>query len=404
MKIAMVVPGFASSLDDPCIPVLRDMANALGRYAEVHVFALRYPPVARRYTLDAVQVHSLGAGDRGGVRRLPLLWSAVRAIRDEHARSPFDALHGVWADEPGAVAVAAARAIARPSVVSLMGGELVALGDIAYGGARSRANRHLYAWALRHATHVTAGSLAGTTALAKHGRTARCIPWGIDPSVFAQGGPSAVLQGEIRILHVGSLVPVKDHMLLFAALREARRGPDDVHLHLVGDGPLRDSLQRGAESLGIRDAVTFHGHVPRRQLGPYYRACDVLAVTSRHEMQPVVVLEAAACGLRSAGVAVGLLPDLSPDLTVVAPDRDPTRIARSLLSTAARSIRRERRHPITPPSLLPNAYTAGATAAHFLALYSHSSRSADHAVLQVVTPSVCTDNSAALDSASSRKR
>src|SRR5437764_971125 len=83
------------------------------------------------------------------------------------------------------------------------------------------------------------------------------------------------------------------------------RAEPGAHLHLVGEGPQRRLLELQAEQLGISGAVSFHGPVRREKLGAYYRAADVLAVSSRHEAQSVVVLEAALCGLPVVGAAVG---------------------------------------------------------------------------------------------------
>jgi glycosyltransferase involved in cell wall biosynthesis len=387
MRVALVVPGFASSHDDPCIPVLRDVVRALASHVDVHVFALRYPHRPRTYRLDGITVHPLGGGDLRGVRRLPFLWRAVQAIREQHAATPFEAVHGVWLDEPGAVAVAAARSIGVTSVASLMGGELVAFHDIRYGGALSWLNRRLSRWSIRHVRHITAGSLAGTAAITAAGRSAMLLPWGIDPTLFSPQGPRMDLRGDTRILHVGSLVPVKDHALLFDVLARGRSASRDVQLHVVGDGSLRGELERLAVRAGVREAVTFHGFVPREGLGAYYRASDVVAVTSRHEMQPVVVLEAAACGLRSAGVATGLLPDLAPDLTAVATHRDPDDIARVLLSVAGDSTRRTVRGQVTP-SLLQHAHTARATAEKLLELYGCRVGATRRATAAAVTHSV----------------
>jgi hypothetical protein len=78
-------------------------------------------------------------------------------------------------------------------------------------------------------------------------------------------------------------------------------------------------------------------------------------------MQPMVVLEAAFCGLRTIGTPVGLLPDLAPALTTVIPHNDPHALAASLL--AFQPTARVRATAITPE------YLATSTAASLLSLY-----------------------------------
>ena len=210
-------------------------------------------------------------------------------------------LHGLWADEAGAVAVAAARLLRVPSVVSLMGGELVAFPDIGYGGRLSRLGRRLLPRTLRGASRVTVGSESLRRLAAQHvprERLAR-LPLGVDTSLFRPGPPlpggGPLFQGAVRLLCVASLTPVKDHATLLRALARVARDVPDVHLHLVGDGQLRSELGQQAEELGVAPRVTFHGAVPHDRLPDCYRAADLLVCSSRYESQAMVGLEAAAC-------------------------------------------------------------------------------------------------------------
>src|SRR5689334_9944450 len=123
MKVGLIVPGFSADAADWCIPVLVDVVCELSRRAEVHVFALRYPHQRGRYRLHGAQVHALGGGTVRGLGRPGLLAAAYASVMAEHRRSPFAVLHGLWADEPGFVAVTAARLLRIPAVVSVMGGE-----------------------------------------------------------------------------------------------------------------------------------------------------------------------------------------------------------------------------------------------------------------------------------------
>ena len=143
MRLALITPGFSADETDWCIPALLDLVRELSRRHDVHVFTLRYPHRRSRYQVHDAAVTSLGHGTSGGLRRVPLLQHALAAILAEHRQRPFDLLHGLWADEPGFLAVAAGALLRRPAIVSLLGGELVGFPDIGYGGQLSRANRWL---------------------------------------------------------------------------------------------------------------------------------------------------------------------------------------------------------------------------------------------------------------------
>jgi glycosyltransferase involved in cell wall biosynthesis len=332
MRIAIVTPGFSADEKDWCLPALLNLVRRLAREHEVHVFALRYPHRRDRYPISGATVHAFGGATVRGAARVRLLLGALRALVAEHRQQPFDVFHAFWADEPGFLAVAAGAWCRRPSLVSVMGGELVALPGLDYGGQLSRANRWLTTAALRRATLVTSGSSYQdriTRSFVSQEKLT-VLPLGIDLEMFSPGRsastPIVDLNGEPALLSVGSLVPVKDHATLLAAVSKIREQHPKAHLHLVGDGPLRPNLEARARSMAIADHVTFHGEVRHERLPDYYRAADLLVLTSRHESQGLAPLEAAACGCPVVGTAVGVIPDLSEPGTVHQPG-DATSIA-----------------------------------------------------------------------------
>src|SRR5262245_50711825 len=158
MRIGFITPGFSASEADWCIPALLDLVRELARDNEVHVFTLRYPHRRGPYTVYRATVHAFGGALVGGAGRAALLGRALAEISAQARRRPFDVLHGLWADEPGFLAVAAGRLLGTPAVVSLLGGELIAMPDIGYGGELSRINRWLIRPARRGAARVTAGA------------------------------------------------------------------------------------------------------------------------------------------------------------------------------------------------------------------------------------------------------
>ncbi len=377
MKIAIVVPGFSSEEGDWCIPVVVDVVRALSQRAEVHVFALRYPFRSDRYHAYGAQVHALGGHD---ARRFSRVWLGLRtlfAIAIEHGRSPFDVVHGVWADEPGFFATITGWVLRRPSVVSVMGGELAALPDIEYGGELHRWNRLLTRFALRYARDITAASgidaeradrIRGQR---KAHRRVQHVVWGVNRSLFAtDAGTPGWPDHEFHILHVASLVPVKDQQTLLAAFREVRMVEPLARLDIAGDGPGRAVLEQLVTRLGLDEAVHFHGHVHREALAGLYRRCHVFVLSSLHEQQPAVVLEAALCGRLVVGTQVGILPDLTAAGALVVPTGNPEALAQAVLKGLDSADRQRRGDALK--AMVEDRYLAQHTADQLVQLYARA--------------------------------
>jgi rhamnosyl/mannosyltransferase len=71
----------------------------------------------------------------------------------------------------------------------------------------------------------------------------------------------------------------------------------DANLLIIGDGPLKQNLERQARELGVADRVFFLGKVDG-SISPWYQASDVFILPSiaRSEAFGIVQLEAMACG------------------------------------------------------------------------------------------------------------
>ena len=115
-----------------------------------------------------------------------------------------------------------------------------------------------------------------------HERAGRALehPW------FTRGAPPVVLG-------VGRLDPEKDFPTLLKAFSMVR-GNRNVRLMILGEGPERFVLESLAQELGIADVVTLPGFVENPL--PFIAKASVLALTSRFEGLPNVLIEALACG------------------------------------------------------------------------------------------------------------
>ena len=126
----------------------------------------------------------------------------------------------------------------------------------------------------------------------------RCqvIPFGINIDQFRRVDRDAVKAIRDRypgplLLAVGRLVYYKGFEYLIRAMKHTK-----ATLLIVGEGPLRHSLEQEARAAGVADRVIFLGALSG--ITSYYHACDVfvLSSVSRSEAFGIVQLEAMACG------------------------------------------------------------------------------------------------------------
>jgi len=130
--------------------------------------------------------------------------------------------------------------------------------------------------------------------------------WGTSPHVF-------------KIINVGNLSPYKDQATLLRAIKVLKeKGINNIELHLVGKGPLKEELQRQAEQMNIRDNVIFHGFVPwGEELFSLYDKSDLFVLSSLTEGMPRVVLESLARGLPVVSTEVSGSIEVLPEQCIV---------------------------------------------------------------------------------------
>jgi rhamnosyl/mannosyltransferase len=129
----------------------------------------------------------------------------------------------------------------------------------------------------------------------------KIIPFGIDISKFTPSLRDTSSAKKIRrkygdriVLSTGRLIYYKG----FEVLIDAMQGVPG-HLLIIGEGPLRSTLERRARLNGLSGRVTFLGAVSDEEMGQFYGAADVfaLASTARSEAFGIVQIEALASAL-----------------------------------------------------------------------------------------------------------
>lgn len=102
--------------------------------------------------------------------------------------------------------------------------------------------------------------------------------------------PRGLLLGTAARLH-----PHKNHAVMIEALALLKARAIDVSAVFLGEGPMRDDLEKLAVSRGVGDRVIFAGR--RRPVAPWLQCLDLFVLPSIWEGQPLALLQALACGI-----------------------------------------------------------------------------------------------------------
>lgn len=178
-----------------------------------------------------------------------------------------------------------------------------------------------------------------------HWEKLRVIHCGIDPDRFPLVDRRE-RSGELELLTVGRLVPVKGQQLLIEALAAQAAHGLRLTLTIVGDGPSLADLQALAAHHGIAERVRFAGAVGQQEIGGYYERADAFVLPSFAEGIPVVLMEAMATGMPVIASRITGIPELVDDGRsglLVTPGRL-DQLVRALADLAA--LGAERRHAI----------------------------------------------------------
>lgn len=125
------------------------------------------------------------------------------------------------------------------------------------------------------------------------GKDAMSIQNGVDIDRIDAAGDAYDTTGRpFTMVYVARLVPLKRHYILFNVLKQL----PNVHLDLIGQGPLASELKVMVKDLGIENQVSFKGLLPREEVYRQLKSADLYVSTSSYEGLPIGVLEAMGCG------------------------------------------------------------------------------------------------------------
>src|SRR6266446_3719149 len=148
---------------------------------------------------------------------------------------------------------------------------------------------------------------------------------GNDPVRPAPGSDGGV----VRLLSVGSVVPVKGYDLLIAAVATLTDMP--WRLTIAGDRTRNPAAAAQLDADGLGDRVAVLGAVPPERIIELFLASDVFVLASRFEGYGMALAEAIAHGLPVVSTMAGAIPDTVPAGTgLLVPLDDAAALAQAL--------------------------------------------------------------------------
>jgi teichuronic acid biosynthesis glycosyltransferase TuaC len=284
-----------------------------GRVEAEVIAAVPVFPGAYRHVIEVPVRESMGGFDVRHPRYFQIPGVGMRAQPDALARAMLreirrggtravDVVDAHYFYPDGVAAARVADELDLPLVISARGSDINLISDMPF--ARERMLR-----AAKRAQALIAVSEALADRMRAIGMPSERIHVlrnGVDTAMF-RPMPKAEARvclgldaGSQWILGVGNLVTEKGFDVLIRAVSEL----PDTRLIIIGEGPLRTTLQRLADSCAP-GRVAFRGNMPQPNLPAAYSAADVLALPSLREGWPNVLLEAIACGTPVVAAAVG---------------------------------------------------------------------------------------------------
>ena len=293
---------------------------------------LRHPIGTAR--VAAMALASAGASPRRMIRRMAHLAQAA-LVAETSLRHKLNYLHAHFGLAPATIAWLA-------SALGSVGGRQLPFGFTIHGfhdfvdAAESRLDLKA-----RDAAHLfcvsdfTRSQLCCVTnpELWPRFKVMRC---GIDLSAFTYRNPrqSGALP---TVIAVGRLSPEKGFDVLIEALATLKREGTPQRLVLVGDGPLRVSLEAAAGKAGITDLVEFAGELTPVEVRTRLAGADLFCLPSFSEGLPISIMEAMAAGVPVVTTSIAGIPELAEAgvTALTVPPARPDALAEALRQLAA---------------------------------------------------------------------
>jgi glycosyltransferase involved in cell wall biosynthesis len=269
--------------DASSVHTRRWVAAAAERGAEAIVVTRQPAEVPGAKEVIAI---SPGGDKLGWFKALP---EVRRVAREVAGRFRPTLVHGHYVTSYGLWA--AACGLKCPKVLTAWGS------DILVTPRESKLMRMVVGWSLRHADLITADSMDMVEEIGRYHPQAPChqILWGADTEKFVPGDAGQ----DFDVVSLRSWEPNYNIDLIVEAFSRflMLRPQSHARLHLLGGGPMKDTLGQRVQELRLLQQVRFHGRVGDAEMVQAIQRSRVSVSVPTSDATSVSVLESMACGL-----------------------------------------------------------------------------------------------------------
>lgn len=233
-----------------------------------------------------------------------LLIQGIIALLALTKKEKYDIVCAHWIVPNGIIAAVSCAIRKIPFTITLPGSDV-------YVAQKNALFAFLTRWAAERAAIVCADSpqyLKELTNIHAKPKKQTVIPYPVDLSTVFPSTQTIKLRKKLAIstqahilVSVGRLIEKKGFQYVIRALPEIRKKFPTVTYVIVGDGDMREFLEREAVRLNVRQAIYFVGNIIRKEIHEYYSLADIIIVPSIKDREgniddrPVALIEAMAC-------------------------------------------------------------------------------------------------------------
>ena len=284
---------------------------------EFHLITLRYDRNLARYEkIGNVHVYRIGfsatAPSFADLRKMPLrvnkiiyqVWAPCIAWW-LHRKVKFDGVWAMLAHSAGIPAHIFSYLAPVPYIVTLQEGD-----PLPHIEKQMAVAGPLFFRLFPRARHIVAVShflKNWAESLGASAQNISVIPNGVDAVSL---GSKSTRSAHYMVVTTSRLVPKNGVDTLICAMQYV---PDDVVLHIAGDGYQRECLEQLVTEKKLQNKVIFLGHQNKEQVEHLLERADVFIRPSRSEGFGNSFLEAMAYGVPIVGTHVGGIPDFLID-------------------------------------------------------------------------------------------